>query len=363
MSSPQTTLFRGSSEARTACETALRVRWSGAVPLYQRPEWAEIAGRERAWLLGVRDPGGQWRSGLALTVRPSRVLPGCYALRVNRAGSTIAREDAVVIARALHELADRSIPVLKVGVEIFARDPSLRAALGEALAGEGFERPAIREAYAQTVVIDIARDDEDTLLKSFSERVRRHVRALAKHPVEVRPIEDPSLAPRLVALMNETFARTEGESPAIPWPLVIEMSRRYPDASRVAGLFRIDRDGDDALLAFAWGCMHGDHAHYDAAASTRLSDLRMPLGYGPVWDLLRWSRRAGASWFDFGGVTAGSAGSGDPLGGISDFKRGFSSIIEELQEEWVYVPRPSVMRLARFGSSLSSAVSRLQRKY
>jgi lipid II:glycine glycyltransferase (peptidoglycan interpeptide bridge formation enzyme) len=66
-----------------------------------------------------------------------------------------------------------------------------------------------------------------------------------------------------------------------------------------------------------------------------------------MWDLIVWAKRAGATWFDFGGVTAGTAGSGDPLGGISDFKRLFSKERAEVAEDWVLEPRKLVARLAR----------------
>src|SRR5207249_11101081 len=105
----------------------------------------------------------------------------------------------------------------------------------------------------------------------------------------------------------------------------------------------------DTLLAFAWGCHHGDHAHYDAAASTRHTDLKLPLGYALAGDLIRWSKQNGATWFDFGGVTTGSrtCGDADPVGGISDFKRYFSKNIIEVGDEWVLEPRSIRAALAR----------------
>src|SRR5206468_1701465 len=79
------------------------------------------------------------------------------------------------------------------------------------------------------------------------------------------------------------------------------------------GLFRTDREGPDALLGFAWGWWNGQSVSYFAGASSRPSDLR---GVGIVhplfWDLIVWAKRAGATWFDLGGATAGTAGSGDP---------------------------------------------------
>jgi lipid II:glycine glycyltransferase (peptidoglycan interpeptide bridge formation enzyme) len=65
-----------------------------------------------------------------------------------------------------------------------------------------------------------------------------------------------------------------------------------------------------------------------------------------IWELIRWSRATGARSFDFGGVTAGTAGSDDPLGGISDFKRGFCKNEVMVGQEWALDIRPLRWRLA-----------------
>ena len=49
---------------------------------------------------------------------------------------------------------------------------------------------------------------------------------------------------------------------------------------------------------------------------------------------------------------------GDPLGGISDFKRGFSSTIVAVGEEWTLEPNRLRSQLAAALSSASSRVSR-----
>jgi lipid II:glycine glycyltransferase (peptidoglycan interpeptide bridge formation enzyme) len=121
-------------------------------------------------------------------------------------------------------------------------------------------------------------------------------------------------------------------------------------------MFRTDATGPKALLAFAWSHHHGDHAHYDASGSTRNTDIKAPLAYALIWDLCLWAKQHGATWFDFGGITAGSAASGDadPVGGISDFKRYFSKTVVSVGEEWMLEPRPLRAKLAR---SISRAIS------
>jgi hypothetical protein len=139
------------------------------------------------------------------------------------------------------------------------------------------------------------------------------------------------------------------------WAEILALSEERPELSRVVGLFRSDRDGPTGLLSFAWGCHHGDHAHYATAASTRRTDLRIPMAYPLAWDLMLWARRNGATTFDFGGITMGSSGGDDPLGGISDFKRRFTDRVVEVGEEWIFEPSPWRARAARW---VSAAVRR-----
>ena len=172
-------------------------------------------------------------------------------------------------------------------------------------------------------------------------------------PLQVRVVDDCRLGDRLEALSRETRARTGGRYAALwDWAGVIELSRRVPDAARLVGLFRTDREGSDALLGFLWGWWNGQSVSYFAGGSSRPSDLgRLHIGYPLMWDLIVWAKRAGAKWFDFGGVTAGTAASGDPLGGISDFKRLFGKETAEVAEDWMLEPRKVAARLARLVST------------
>ena len=72
-----------------------------------------------------------------------------------------------------------------------------------------------------------------------------------------------------------------------------------------------------------------------------------------------WAKRGGARFFDFGGVTAGSLASDDPLGGISDFKRYFTETLVQVGAEWSYEPRPGRAQAARMVKSASTMLSRM----
>ena len=80
------------------------------------------------------------------------------------------------------------------------------------------------------------------------------------------------------------------------------------------------------------------------------------------WDLILWAKRGGATWFDLGGVTTGTTGSGDPVGGISDFKRLFSKHMAEVADDWVLEPRWLPARLAAVVSSGARWLSQVVRR-
>src|SRR5687768_14928385 len=95
--------------------------------------------------------------------------------------------------------------------------------------------------YRHTPIVDLS-GDEEALFSRFHRSTRRNIRAAIKGAVELRAITDPGLAPRVDALIRESFARTGGHYSAVKWESVIDLSRREPDQSRLAGLFRTDAD-------------------------------------------------------------------------------------------------------------------------
>ena len=68
--------------------------------------------------------------------------------------------------------------------------------------------------------------------------------------------------------------------------------------------------------------------------------------YPAVWTLLRSPRDRSAIWFDFGGLSSGTADSGgDPLAGISEFKRNFGGEDLIVGEKWSLDAAPLRQRL------------------
>src|SRR5688572_29880036 len=277
------------------------------LPLTHRSAWARSDSSQGPWFLAIRDSAGACRAGIGLQVSPSRALPGHLLVRVERFGDalTLGARDAAL--RALAILASRDRRILRLYLEVFTTDDAVRAEIERTAAELGLHLSESGRCYSHTVLIDLAPAQEQ-LFAALHPTARRHIRAVSKKPVELRAIEDVGLAPRLDSLLQETLARTGGDPTPHDWPTIIRFSGQYPSLSRLVGLFRTDRSGDESLLAFAWGRSQGRYVEYATAASTRDTDLKMPLVYPLAWDLISWARSIGARYFDFGGISPGTHG-------------------------------------------------------
>ncbi len=310
-------VFDAGSPQWEECERAL-ANAGIRLPLAHRAGWARVRRGVSSQLVALRGTDGDWVAAFGVYAAASRALPGFRLLRVERFGEAVPRAAWAAAAEALVALARRQPRVLRLSVELFSRD----------------------------------------------DNTRRAIRAVAKLPVQVRLIDDRALASRMEALSCETFARTGGEYQALwDWAGVIELSDSMPDASRLVGLFRTDKEGPEALLGFAWGCWNGQSVSYLAGASTRPTDQqRVGIVHPLFWDLIGWAKGTGGTWFDLGGVTAGTVGSGDPVGGISDFKRLFSKDAIDVADDWVFTPRRLPAGVAAILSTGAAWLSRVVRR-
>lgn len=338
-----------------------------ALPLQHRMAWTCAHPESESWFAVVRDRSGAAHAAFAVEVASSRALPGYRILRVEHFGAAAtagAREAALF---AVGELARRCPRVLRAYVEVFSPVAAVRAGIARVAPPLGFKPSLHGRCYRNTLLVNLL-PPESEVYAALPKKTRRDIRAAARYPVEVRPITELKYRERLANLLRETMSRTGGVYDEPTWEALILLANRLPNCSRLVGLFRTDTCEPDALLAFAWGRHHGDHADYATAASTRRTELRLPLGYPLVWDLICWAKRNGAEYLDLGGVSEGSLTDGDPLGGISDFKRYFSRTQVTVGAEWIMEPRwlPSVTAnaisstaalLSRYHNSLSRSLT------
>jgi hypothetical protein len=328
------------------------------IPLAHRAAWLETQPAGAHWYLAVRDAGGACRCGFSLAVGASRALPGHRLLRIEDFGPAASAEARDAALLAIAELARREPRILRVSLEVFSRDDAVRASLAERASTLGFERAAVPRRYTRTLALDLG-PDESALLASFQRQTRQKIRQAAQDSsFSTRPITDVRDAERMAELLRETMNRTGGVYQPEDWAGWIAFGNAHPELSHILGTFRPSGQGVETLVAFVWGLNHGDHVEHRTAASTRIADSRTSLTHPLEWELIRWAKRLGVRWFDLGGVTAGHARSGDPVGGISDFKRSFCTNEVTVVEEWAL--EPSRLR-ARVAHSVSRAAAWLTR--
>jgi lipid II:glycine glycyltransferase (peptidoglycan interpeptide bridge formation enzyme) len=285
-------------------------------------------------------------------VMRARFPPGSRILRLPRFGRGRSVLEVTRAVRGLRELAERP-QVVRAHVEIWSEKESERIMVARACEAEGFRRIQPR-MYPRTLWIDIG-VDEDEILGSFHATARRHIRAPAKKGFRTVPLTDPRHASRLEELHQASFLRSGGEAPFVDWSATLEAARRHPDRVAVRGVTRVE-EPEKELLSFAVAVRNDDVAEYLHAGLVRRDDLRVPLLYAPTWALMRWAREHGARWWDFGGITSGSAGDDDPRGGISDFKRYFRGEVREVGDEWVYEPDGVAAGLARAANRVRTRI-------
>jgi hypothetical protein len=305
-----------------------------AVPLPHRLEWANTFSPSSSFFcVSSRDRGPECT--FLIESDPSRILPGHRTLRLERFGNGL---DVSVLRAAmfgLYEHVLRADRVLRVHIDLFGKNVEARTETGAYLASLGFRPVADMRNYANTIDIALLPDPED-LFRSLKSTAKKNLKSIRNKPVVVAPILEECFAPRLNELLDEVMSRTGGAYDDTDWSQLIVFARNNPSLVRIVGLFHEHSKGPDSMLAFAIGRLHGDHVEYSTAAATRNTELRAPLAYAPVWAILEWGHERNADWFDFGGVTAGTAkDSWDKLGGISDFKRFFSKNVISIGEEWV----------------------------
>lgn len=329
---------------------------SGLRPhLFDRVAWNRHRRFGESWLLVIRDESGVCRGAVSLAAHRSRALPGHYIIRAERCGALLPQELSHAAATGLRALA-RTPRILRLTIELFARDISDRAAFAAALADHGFTRVPQPHHYATTLRVDLTRSESE-ILGSFSRRARWHVKHLGDSEFELRPIQDARYAPRLDELADVAMRRTGGDAIDNEHRTMIELSRTRPELSRLVGIFRRGDDRPESLVAYAWAGFHGDYAGYDVGAADRVPGTKVGFSYSLLWDLMCWAKAHGATWFDMGGVSEGGLESDDPVGGISDFKRYFTKDTATVAEDWMLEPRPSRLAVARIVSASAQWVS------
>lgn len=329
-----------------------------SIPLQHQREWIWGQRGHETWFVSIRpDANAECTYGLAVRNTPRRALPGHRRLRVERFGATDDPVSAEVMLGVLKHLAYAEPRVLQIEVSVFSKDAEMLRRIEDYARALGYRELSGDGTYRATVAVDL-RPEENEILASFTTRARRGIRAPAKRGLEVKVITDVELAQRMGALRQESMRRTGVDSPGFDFEPYIALAGNHPELLRVVGTFDPRVGGPEALVGYAIGEMHGDHVTYSHAACLPAAVSNAPITHAPTWDLMRWARRNGATWFDFGGISMPDGDTRDPLRGVSDFKKTFSSDIVRVGDTWILEPRPVRARLAAAIGACVAGVSR-----
>lgn len=325
------------------------------IPLPSRVAWAQALGGRHHRTMIARSTSGECLALAGVSVSPTRAFPWHVIARVEAFGEPYATPAGAALLRALADFSRSRPNVLRAVVEVECRDETARAALHAMLREARFVPSVAERVSVRTLAIDLS-PTEDEIFSSFGRSTRQNIRGAAKHGLELATVDDPRCGERMNALLAESLARTGAPPQAMDWEAILQLCRQLPHRSRVIGVFRGASRVPSDLVGYAWGLHHGERVEYHTGASARIPGARLPILYPAIWDLVVWGRRSGGRWFDMGGVTGGTVGSGDALGGISDFKRGFTKDEISLGEEWTLIPHPWRARVAEWASTLARTV-------
>jgi hypothetical protein len=330
-----------------------------ALPLFHRLPWVELSPPEYSRLVVVRDDFGRVLGGVAIRIDKSRVLAGHRYMRVTRLGEGLPRESWEPIVAALAKLVREETKVLRLSVRVFSRAHG--AEIGALLERHGFHRESHPTAYRKTLSIDL-RPEAEKILAGLNKSARKNLRDADRSPLCVRTITDTKYVERINSLELMAIRRTQGTCGTQDWPSVMRLSREHPELSRIVGLFLSEDELEpEALVGFAWGCMNGTSGEYRAGGTVHIPNLKVSISHRLVRDLILWSKREGAEWFDMGGVTVGEPVT-HPLHGVSVFKRHFTHDVEDVGEEWSVEPHPARANFVRWiGSYVRRSTDAMQR--
>jgi len=195
-----------------------------------------------------------------------------------------------------------------------------------------------------TIFVDLA-PDEDAILASFKSKTRYNIRLAAKKGVSVRQVD---VDDESVDVMYRLMAATQSRA-----GFTMRPRKYYEDYWRLQ--FASDQGRfffaflDDEVLAGIFVTYFAKRGWYKDGGSTRRnSNLMAP--HLLQWEVMRSLKQRGVTSYDLYAVPpADSVNSDHPLGGLYQFKSGFSEKITEFVGTWELPLRKSVAVWDRVG--------------
>ncbi|MDR0883291.1 MAG: peptidoglycan bridge formation glycyltransferase FemA/FemB family protein [Oscillospiraceae bacterium] len=294
----------------------------------QSPDWALVK-RNWQWAgLIVRTDDGQICGTMSVLILPKGPTSLCYSPR----GPVCDPADTNTLARLLQDAKrlakERHAYVLKLDPDV----DSANAAFADCVKAQGYALPQSTSKFGgiqprRVLRLPLTITDPAALMQSFYGKTRYGIRLEQRKGVEVR-VEDAGALPAFYALMQETGAR-DGFN-IRPLEYFENFLAAMGDKAR---LYMAYYEGDAVSGAIA--LHHGDKIWYVYGAST---DRHNPIrgNFLMQWTIIQWALDCGCRLYDFGGVPAEVEG--EPVDGLTRFKRGFYPTVTEFLGEFQFVP-------------------------
>ncbi len=310
----------GSTEHRRSLQ---ELRDAGvSVPASWHPEVGDASafGERRIWLSEAHPAAPL---GLMVSISSSRRVPWARIAHIEHLGDPYLAKHASRIGQLIRVGAQQIGRVMRLEVRLLHREASIRESLAAGLADQGAHGVRHPAMYRSTRVLEVLGTSAQMFAK-LPGVARRNICQPLNHGllIKTNAVRERDV-PRLLALMEATFARTGGHEHRDRWARDLLRAVRNPDHRPLATLERAEGSGGNAIVAFALGAHNGDHITYHHGAVDRSAGLgSLPLGYAPIWALVEWGVSRGVRWIDLGGITT-STDPSHPLQGITAFKRNF----------------------------------------
>ena len=202
-----------------------------------------------------------------------------------------------------------------------------------ALTSAGLRKAEDVQISRATAIVDLA-PDEEAVLASFKPKTRYNIRLAGRRGVTVTAVPcDKAGVTAMYGLMAAAFQRAG--FPLRPQTYYSGYWRLF-EASGQGQLF-LARLGEE-VLAGAFVIRVGDRAWYkDGGSVTHRHEAMAP--HLVQWEAMRWLRARGVRSYDLFAVPSQeqSAAGDHPLGGLLQFKAGFTADIREFVGTWELV--------------------------
>lgn len=327
------------------------------LPYKSHLSWFRHCGMPGDRLAIVTGEDNEVLAALGVTLKRTRAVPGHQIIEICGVSDSYGKPYCGELFGKIRDFARTTGRILRIRVEVQCRSDSARTIIDKALADLGFQRVNATHIPERTLGIDLERDTE-AILSSFGSSTRHKIRKGPRHGLQVITLSDRGLGDRMNELLQETFQRTGSEYDPVDWPGIMAICDESPNLARLVGAFDGPGRSPQNLLAFALATKHGESVLYDISASTRETNIRLPLLYPIIWDQIQWAKGVHASWFDMNGITACGPDSENAMSRISSFKLGFGGSELKFGEEWVFEPSAAKAMIARMSAQAAGIVRR-----